>query len=72
MGKGVWITYKDPYSGWSKKTKGYSYGKKCHMSLDVYSHLIMEWIFTRGNIHDSRASHRPIDSLRNFAYLIAD
>jgi hypothetical protein len=46
--------YRDPESGWSKTTKGWSYGRKCHMTLDVDSFLIMEWFVTRGNIHDSR------------------
>ena len=34
--------YKDPLSGWSKTTKGWSYGRKCHMSIDVDSLLINE------------------------------
>ena len=44
--------YKDPLSRWSKTTKGRSYGRKCHMSIDVDSLLINEWILTRGNVHD--------------------
>ncbi len=31
--------YKDPLSGWSKKTKGWSYGRKCHVTIDVDSLL---------------------------------
>ena len=27
--------YKDPESGWSKTTKGWSYGRKCHVAMDV-------------------------------------
>ncbi|CAC11419.1 hypothetical protein [Thermoplasma acidophilum] len=42
------------------------------MSLDVVSLLIIDCIVTRGNIHDSRVSHRLIDSIRNFAYILAD
>ena len=42
------------------------------MSMDVDSLLIMEWKVTRGNIHDSRVSHEMVDSVRNFAYLLAD
>ena len=45
--------YEVPESGWSKTTKGWSYGRKCHMTLDVDSLLIMGWLITRGNIHDS-------------------
>lgn len=42
------------------------------MSLDVDSFMIIEWIVTRGNIHDSRVSHKLIDSVRNFSYILAD
>ena len=64
--------YKDPLSGWSKTTKGWSYGRKCHMSIDVYSLLINEWILTRGNVHDSSMVHEMIDSVRNYRYILAD
>jgi transposase len=65
MRRKAWGNYKDTYSGWS-------YGRKCHMSMDVDSLLIMEWKMTRGNIHDSRVSHDMFDSVRNFAYILAD
>ena len=64
--------YKDTESGWSKTTKGWSYGRKCHMSLDIDSLLIIDWIVTRGNTHDSRVSHKMVDSVRNFSYILAD
>ncbi len=64
--------YKDPLSGWSKTTKGWSYGRKCHMSIDVDSLLINEWIITSGNVHDSSASHEMIDSVRNYRYILAN
>ncbi len=64
--------YKDPLSGWSKTTKGWSYGRKCHMSIDVDSLLISEWILTKGNIHDSSVAHEMIDSVRNYRYILAD
>ncbi len=67
-----WGNYKDPESGWSKTTKGWSYGRKCHMTLDIDSLLIMDWIVTKGNIHDSRVSHNMVDSVRNFSYILAD
>ena len=67
-----WGNYRDPESGWSKTTKGWSYGRKCHMTLDIDSLLIMEWLITRGNIHDSRVSHDMVDSVRNFSYILAD
>ena len=47
---------------------GWSYGKKCHMTLDADSLLIVEWLVTKGNIHDSRVSHDMVDSVRNFHY----
>ena len=64
--------YKDPLSGWSKTTKGWSYGRKCHMSIDVDSLLINEWIVTKGNIHDSSVAHELIDSVRNYRYILTD
>jgi hypothetical protein len=64
--------YKDPESGWSKTTKGWTYGRKCHMSLDIDSLMIMDWIITKGNIHDSRVSHEMVDSVRNFSYILGD
>ncbi len=64
--------YRDPESGWSKTTKGWSYGRKCHMTLDVDSLLVMDWLITKGNIHDSRVSRDMIDSVRNFSYILAD
>ena len=42
------------------------------MTLDIDSLLIMEWIVTRGNIHDSRVSHDMIDSVRDFSYILGD
>ena len=72
MRRKYWGNYKDPGSGWSKTTKRWSYGRKCHMTLDVDSLLIMEWIITKGNIHDSQISHNMVDSVRNFSYILAD
>lgn len=60
-----WNNYKDPDSGWS-------YGRKCHVSMDVDSLMIMEWMITKGNIHDSMVSHDLIDSVRYFKYILAD
>ena len=67
-----WGRYKDPESGWSKATKGWSYCRKCHTTLDVDSLLIMEWKITRGNVHDSRPARDMVDSVRNFSYILAD
>ena len=72
MRRKVWGNYKDAYSGWSKTTKGWSYGRKCHMSMDVDSLVIMEWKITRGNIHDSRVSHDMVNSVRSYVYILAD
>ena len=63
--------YMDPESGWPRTAKGWTYGRKCHMPVDVDSLLIMDWLVTRGNIHDSRVSH-DMDSVRNFSYILAD
>jgi len=67
-----WNKYRDPYGGWSKTTKGWSYGRKCHMSLDIDTLLIMDWLVTRGNMHDSRVSHEMVDSVRNLSYILVD
>ena len=40
MRRKYWGNYKDPESGWSKTTKGWTYGRKCHMSVDVEWMLI--------------------------------
>jgi len=68
----VWGNYTDPESGWSRTTKGWSYGRKCHVAMDVDSLIVLEWIVTRGNLHDSRVSHDLIDTIRNFSYILAD
>jgi hypothetical protein len=72
MRRKYWGNYMDPGSGWSKTTKGWSYGRKCHITLDVDALLIMDWKITRGNIHDSRVSREMIDPVRNFSYILAD
>ena len=72
MRRKVWGNYKDPVSGWSKTTKGWSYGRKCHMSIDIDSLIIMEWLITKGNMHDSHVSHDMVDSVRDFSYILAD
>ena len=64
--------YRDPYGEWSKTTKGWTYGRKCHMSLDVDTLLIMDWIITKGNIHDSKVSHEMVVSVRNFSHILGD
>ena len=56
MRRKYWGNYKDPGSGWSKTTKGWSYGRKCHMTLDI----------------DSRVSHEMVDSVRDFSYILGD
>jgi hypothetical protein len=40
--------YKEPLSGWSRTIRGWPYGRKCHMSIDVDSLLINEWTVTQG------------------------
>ncbi|WMT53055.1 transposase [Ferroplasma acidiphilum] len=72
MRRKAWNNYKDPVSGWSKTTRGWSYGRKCHMAIDVDSLIIMEWFVTKGNMHDSHVSHDMVDSVRDFSYVLAD
>jgi hypothetical protein len=62
---------RDPQSGLLKSTKGWSYGRKCHVSMDTDSLIVLDWIVTKGNLHDFRASHDLIDSVRNFSYILA-
>ena len=64
--------YTDPESGWSKTTREWSYGRKCHMSVHVDSFVIMDWKTTKGNIYDSKTSHDTVDSVRNYSYILAD
>ena len=66
MRRKVWNNYKDHVSGWSKTTKEWSYGRKCHMAIDIDSILIIECMVTNGNLHDSHVSHHMIDSVRYF------
>lgn len=40
--------YKYLESGWPRTTRGWSYGGKCHMTPDVDSLLIMEWLCYKG------------------------
>ena len=47
--RNYWKKYKDHESGWSKTTRGWSYGRKCHVSMDVDSCIIKEGILTRDN-----------------------
>ncbi len=67
-----WGNYRDQYGGRSGITKGWTYGRKCHMSVDADSLLIMDWIITKGNMHDSRVSHEMVDSVRNFSDILGD
>ena len=61
-----------PSTGWPKTTKGWSYGRKCQSSLDVGTRMIMDWLVTRGSIHDSEVAREMIDSAMDFTYLLAD
>lgn len=40
--------------------------------MDVDSPIKMDWTVTRGNLHDSSASHDLIDTVRYFSYILAD
>ena len=42
------------------------------MAVDVDSLIVMDWIVTKGNLHDSKVSHDLIDAVRNFSYILAD
>lgn len=58
--KALWQV-QDPESEWSKTTKGWPYGRKCRLSMDVDSRLMIDWVITKGNIHDSSVSHKMVD-----------
>ena len=60
------------YSTEARTTKGWSYGRKCHVAMDVDSPILLEWIVTEGNLHDLKVSHDLIDTVRNFSYILAD
>ena len=55
-----------------KDNKGKVLWKKCHMTIDIDSLLIMEWLITKGNLYDSHVSHDMVDSVRYFSYILAD
>ena len=40
--------------------------------MDVDSLIVLDWIVTKGNLHDSKASHYLIDAARNFSHILAD
>ncbi len=40
--------------------------------MDVDSLLVMECVVTKGNLHDSKAAHGLMDSLRNFSCILVD
>ena len=42
MRRKYWENYRDPASGWSKTTKGWPYGRKCHVAMDADSLIIMD------------------------------
>ena len=42
------------------------------MTIDVDFLMIMEWMITKGNLHDSHGAHDMIDSVKNFSYILAD
>ena len=42
------------------------------MAVDVDSLIVMDWIVTKGNLHDSKVSQDLIDAVRNFSYILAD
>ena len=72
MRRKAWNNDKDPVSGRSKTNRGWSYGRKCHMAIDVDSLLIMKWFVAKGNMHDSHVPHDMVDSVRDFSYILAD
>ena len=61
----VWNNHRDQASGGS-------YGRKCHMMPDVESLRIMAWIFTNGNILDSKVSDDMTDTTRNFTHILVN
>jgi len=42
------------------------------VAVDVDSLIALDWIVTKGNLHDSKVSHELIDAVRDFFYIIAD
>lgn len=64
--------YKDTYSSWTKTTKGWQYGRKVHLTLDVKNRLILNWIVTTASIHDSALAKIQIDRISGYKYFLAD
>ncbi|MGC9073811.1 MAG: transposase [Caldisericum sp.] len=64
--------YKDPLSSWGFSTKGWQYGRKISISLDIDSSAILEWNVTTASLHDKNMAFPLIDSVRNYSYLLMD
>lgn len=64
--------YEDEESSWGFSTKGWEYGRKCHISLDVDSTAIVEWEITSTSVFDKNMAFPLIDSIRDYQYIMMD
>ena len=64
--------YKDQGASWTKTNKGWQYGRKVHISLDLGNKLIIDWIITGGSTHDSKVAPKMADTCKGFKYILAD
>jgi hypothetical protein len=68
----IYHNYKDSDSSWGFSTKGWEYGRKCHVSLDIDSTAIVEWEVTNASVSDKNIAFPLIDSVRDFEYIMMD
>ncbi len=64
--------YRDQQSSWGFSTKGWEYGRKVSISLDVDSTAIVEWEVTTASLYDKNTAFPLIDSVRDYCYVMMD
>jgi hypothetical protein len=72
MRRRVHGNYKDKQSSWGFSTKGWEYGRKVSISLDIDSTAIVEWEVTTASVNDKNISFPLIDSVRKYSFVMMD
>ncbi|MCL4447839.1 MAG: transposase [Thermoplasmatales archaeon] len=68
----IYCSYKDEESSWGFSTKGWEYGKKVHVSLDIDSTAVVEWEITTASVSDKNIAFSLIYSVRNYEFIMMD
>ena len=72
MRRRIYGNYKDQQSTWGFSTKGWEYGRKVSISLDIDSTAIVEWEVTAASLYDKSTAFPLIDSVRDYSYVMMD